>query len=342
MISSKEYIHEYPEEYTLKGEKDEFSRSRSPSESGGGGDQHQHKRVLGRLFVISLTFFSVSGGPYGSEGVISSAGPLPGILGLLLFPLVWATPVAFMTAELSTTFPDDGGYSIWVTEAFGTFWGIQQSWWSWCSGVVDNAIYPVIVYHSCSSAFDVELSPLWKNIATISLAIVVHVFALPNLLLLKKIGLYMSILSIIVIVPFILFIMIGLPQVDIRNLFINVNANISNYRNLLSILYWSYSGFDAVSTSAGEIKNAKQNVPNGLLFALLIVSFMTILPLAIAAGVNKPAWQDWDEGSFPKIARHVGGQWLGYSIMIASIAGSLGLYIHGSYWACMFFFSFSE
>ena len=32
----------------------------------------------------------------------------------------------------------------WVTAAFGPFWGFQEGWWSWLSGVTDNSVYPVL------------------------------------------------------------------------------------------------------------------------------------------------------------------------------------------------------
>jgi hypothetical protein len=43
----------------------------------------------------------------------------------------------------------DGGYSIWATEAFGNFWGYQEMFWSWCSGVSDSAAYPILAYSAC-------------------------------------------------------------------------------------------------------------------------------------------------------------------------------------------------
>ena len=53
----------------------------------------------------------------------------------------------------SQAFPEDGGYSIWVTEAFGEFWGIQESYWSWTSGVIDTAVYPVLILSTAQSMY---------------------------------------------------------------------------------------------------------------------------------------------------------------------------------------------
>ena len=69
---------------------------------------------------MSIIFFNVSGGPNGTEEIISSGGPLLGIGLLLLLGILFSVPQALMTAELSSAFPRNGGYSVWVTEAFGT------------------------------------------------------------------------------------------------------------------------------------------------------------------------------------------------------------------------------
>ena len=84
------------------------------------------KRSLGVLAVVFVTWFNVCGGPWGTEEIIADAGPLPGLVGLLIFALCWGLPLALVTAEMSSLYPDNGGYSIWVSEAFGEFWGFQH------------------------------------------------------------------------------------------------------------------------------------------------------------------------------------------------------------------------
>ena len=81
------------------------------------------KPKIGVLRLAALLFFSVSGGPLGTEGLVNAAGPLYSLIGLCILPLIWCFPVGLMTAELSSAFPKDGGYVWWVDAAFGRFWG---------------------------------------------------------------------------------------------------------------------------------------------------------------------------------------------------------------------------
>lgn len=60
---------------------------------------------------------------------------------------------------MSTAFPQNGGYSLWVQAAFGDFWGLQESYWSWFSGVVDSALYPVLLYSSAAQLLAYDIVP---------------------------------------------------------------------------------------------------------------------------------------------------------------------------------------
>ncbi len=45
--------------------------------------------------------------------------PIYGLASIACFALTFSVPQAVITAELSTAFPDNGGYSLWVKAAFG-------------------------------------------------------------------------------------------------------------------------------------------------------------------------------------------------------------------------------
>ena len=40
-------------------------------------------------------------------------------------------PYGLLSAELGSTYPDDGGIVSWVTRAFGEFWGVLEGWMYW-------------------------------------------------------------------------------------------------------------------------------------------------------------------------------------------------------------------
>jgi len=89
-----------------------------------------------------LIFYKVSGGTFGVEDSVQAAGPLLALLGFFIFLFIWSIPEALITAEMGTMFPENGGYVVWVSSALGPYWGFQQGWMKWLSGVIDDAPYP--------------------------------------------------------------------------------------------------------------------------------------------------------------------------------------------------------
>jgi amino acid transporter len=94
--------------------------------------------------LVAATFFMVSGGTYGTEEIVHGAGYGRAVLILLLTPLLWSLPTAFMIGELSSALPHEGGYYAWVRRALGNFWGFQEAWLSLVASIFDMAIYPTL------------------------------------------------------------------------------------------------------------------------------------------------------------------------------------------------------
>ena len=100
----------------------------------------------------------VSGGPFGLEDLIGSAGYARTLAILVVTPLVWSLPVAMAVGELAAAYPDEGGYYAWVRRALGPFWGVQEGWWSLAASFFDLALYPAL--------FTRYLAQLWPPAAT--------------------------------------------------------------------------------------------------------------------------------------------------------------------------------
>jgi hypothetical protein len=55
------------------------------------------------------------GGPFGIEPTVKAAGNLYAIIGVALFPFLWAIPEIYMTFRLSTLYPCASGVSYYVS-----------------------------------------------------------------------------------------------------------------------------------------------------------------------------------------------------------------------------------
>src|SRR5260370_6523319 len=87
----------------------------------------RHVRSLTIAPLVASTYFMVSGGPYGLEELLARAGYEKAFWVLLVTPLIWSLPTAFMVGELSAALPEEGGYYAWVRRARGPFLGFSRS-----------------------------------------------------------------------------------------------------------------------------------------------------------------------------------------------------------------------
>jgi len=303
------------------------------------GSYTRAEPTLGVLAICAIAYFNVCGGPWGSEAVISSVGPLPGLVGAIVFSVGWGLPLSLVTAELSSVFPDDGGYSIWVSEAFGEFWGFQESYWSWVSGVIDNAIYPVLAYESLIKLLDDDIFSLDDGDEYFSLGTaymvkltIAFAFTFPNLVTIREFGPGLSFLAMFVFLPFLVLSFNALflhgKELNFANLLeVKHDARFGDWADLINLLYWNFSGFDCVSTCAGSVCRPSQSYPRGLLLALVLITLTYMLPLVASVAINDPEWEYWDEGSFVTIAESLVGHWLAVWMVVASFAGNAGMHI---------------
>src|SRR5438309_11082208 len=121
--------------------------------------------------LMAATFCMVSGGTYGTEDIVHGAGYGRAILILLLTPILWSLPTAFMIGELSSALPFEGGYYAWVRRAMGNFWGFQEAWLSLVASIFDMAIYPTLFLAYLTLRF--PLFSLRYSVVIVGLAVVI-------------------------------------------------------------------------------------------------------------------------------------------------------------------------
>jgi len=102
------------------------------------------KRELTLLPLFGLIYFTVCGGSFGAEPMVSLSGPGFAIVLLLVTPLVFSIPTMLMVRELQSMMPAEGGYYHWLKKAFGPFVGFMGGWMNWVVSWVDVSIYPVL------------------------------------------------------------------------------------------------------------------------------------------------------------------------------------------------------
>ncbi|EER06554.1 amino acid transporter, putative [Perkinsus marinus ATCC 50983] len=284
-------------------------------------------RRIGLISVIAIAYFNVSGGPFGSEDIFSTGGPLLGIIGIFAALILWSLPMSFMTAELSSTFPSNGGYSLWVKVALGNFWAFQQMYWSWIAAAVDASVYPVLIYDTIAHLTPTTLGALpWFTAWPIKVAISA-VLTVPMLFPVETTGFGMLAMTIFILFPFVIVVIWGLFKADLSVLGQTRPLREIDWINWAVVCFWRMTGMNAVSTVAGEVKQPGRTVIRACLWCMVIVTIQHIAVLGVSAGLGDVNWKDWSDGFLAVIIKDAFGPVMGWWIVIVAIVASAGQYM---------------
>ena len=208
------------------------------------------------------------------------------VVGLLFF-----IPLALVSAELATGWPETGGIYIWTREAFGKKWGFFTIWLQW----FNNILWFLTIMSFIAATLAYCINPNLVN-NPFYMLIVVFIFfwgaTIVNFWGLEASTLLCNIAAIAgTIVPIILVVslacvwmMMGKPiciEFDWHS-FLPDLSNIDNLVLLTAMLY-GLTGIEMSAVHAGDVENPQHNYPKAIFWSVLIILATLILSsLAIA------------------------------------------------------------
>jgi amino acid transporter len=273
--------------------------------------------------LVAVIFFTVSGGPYGLEPLLSYAGDHGALLVLLITPLLWDVPAIFTVLELNSMMPITGGYYKWVKYALGTRWGFYEGWWTWLYTFVDLAIYPVLFVQYASFFFPVLLQyqvPVCLLIIWASAGL--------NILGIVPVGKVSLFLSAAVLAPVVILIVLAIhhhggglsiPSPSLKGI------TFPSFGMALYTVMWNCLGWDNITTYAEEVEKPVRSylVSMIIAFVLVMVVYFFITWVAQQSGINHDTLTN---DGFPALGVLVAGRWLGIVIAAGGMASTLGIY----------------
>ncbi len=280
-------------------------------------------RKIRPVQLIAVIFFTVSGGPYGLEPLLTYAGKHGAMLLLLITPLLWDVPAIFAVLELNGMMPVTGGYYKWVKCALGTRMGFYEGWWTWLYTFVDLAIYPGLFVLYASFFF-----PVLMDYRIPICLCVIWASAGLNVLGIVPVGKTSLVLGATVLAPFIiLFVLffyhhtgrLAMPSPSLKGI------SFPSFGMALYTVMWNCLGWDNVTTYAEEVEKPIRSYLISIFsaFALVIVLYFLIILVSQQSGIDPLVLK---EKGFPAVGAIVSGQWLGDLIAFAGMASTLGIY----------------
>ena len=300
------------------------------------GEHGLKKHEIKVSTVVFMIFCLVAAGCYGIEEMIPECGPGLTIVMLCVLPFVWGLPFGLIASELGSVRPQEGGYYKWVQEALGEFWGFQAGWWRTISIYIDNTSYVILAGGYAATVWDIGIGGEFALKFCM-----IGIFTLVNIRGVKDVGAVSTALSIFVMVAFGVVALCGFmnwggdaetaatvsfqltpePAEGIGDWFFYIAGGIS-------IGMWMYSGYESMSTIAGEVSNP-QVIPKGTLITIPLIMAVYILPTTAGLG-SLGQWEDWgtdgDCVGYADVVSHFWGPAWGIIFVIVAILAQCSIY----------------
>ena len=247
------------------------SASVTPAKSGKG-----FKRVLKGL---DMTLFTVCAILVIDQLAASASIGVQSIFWWIFTLIFFFIPYGLITAELGSTYPDQGGIYSWVKRAFGDRWGGRTAWLWW----INVALWQPSVYLLFAGIFSQLFMPdlgLWPQI-TIAIALTwltvsINVMALDIGKWIPNIGAVFKALIMMVI--------------GFGGIYYAMNYGVANPINLetltpswgvslafLPVIVYNFMGFELMSGASEEMDNPARDVPKTIIVSGTLIAAFYLL-----------------------------------------------------------------
>jgi amino acid transporter len=273
--------------------------------------------------LVFMTYSVICSGAYGLEEMVSSSGPGMTMLTLVVLPFVWAVPVTLACAELSALYPVEGGYYRWARMAFGDFTGYMAGWLVWLANLATNGTFAVLFANYLRNWFP-DLGSFWHGM--IAAALVWATISM-NYRGIRLVGTTSVVLTILIFFPFLVMSVMGLLHWKFNPLvpFLNPERTpVASFSAGLMIAVWLYSGYEKLTTNAGEVENPSRAFPIALAISVPMTALSYIVPTFTALAGNDH-WRDWGESYFVTAARALGGPLVGHAMAAGGLVSDFCL-----------------
>jgi amino acid transporter len=216
---------------------------------------------------------------------------------------------------------------------------MQQACWTMVLSAVWLAMYPVLFASYLAfliPALRPSANPAHTGIGALIrwlVAALVIVFGMGlNLRGAREVGRSAKVSAYIVLGAFAVFLLVWLKRGPAPGTIVDVFGRDIAFHHKgvlllgLSYIIFNYSGWENVSTYAGEVDQPQRNYPRALALALLILVLCYLLPViaGVTVSTDPAVWSS--EAGWPVISKLIGGPWLGSLIAAAGLVSTWGLF----------------
>ncbi|MDG5762120.1 amino acid permease, partial [Natronococcus sp. A-GB1] len=237
-------------------------------------------RDLGFLEAYTLGLGTMIGaGIFVLPGIVAeSAGPAS-MISFMIGGMV-ALLAALSLSELATGMPKAGGSYYYVNHALGSFFGTIVGWGMWAGLMFATAFYMLGFGQYLLNRPSGALTVILAGLAMASLLVAVNYRGV------KETGSLQNVIVIILIALILVFIAIGLLNIDLTLLdpFVREGEGWPVVAATAGTVFVTFIGFEVIATSAEEIKNPGRNLPLSMIAAVVTPTILYVLVMLVSTG----------------------------------------------------------
>jgi amino acid transporter len=296
----------------------------------------QYKKVLGALdtflFTICALLFVDTVAPMASMG--STA-----ITWFVILVILFFIPYGLITAELGSTYPEQGGIYAWVKRAFGSKWGARTAWLYWVNMALWVPASFILLAGLFFQIFFPDASLVWVAVLGLVFTWLMVFLGIINLGDSKWVVNVASVLKIVLILAIIIAGIIfqlkgGVPanDVSLKGIMPVWNEGLT----FLGAIIFSLLGFEMMSGASEEMKNPARDVPRaiitaalfiGVVYTLAIRSMLVVMPLenlGLIYGMMDTFWGVFGQSGVGGTIAFVFGLFAIYAIFSQTASWAIG------------------
>ena len=248
-------------------------------------ERRKLRRVVGRGDTVVLMLCALVG--LDTLGAVSSDGA-QAITWIAVLGVAFFIPYAMLTAELGSAFPHEGGPYVWTKLAFGRLTAAVTSVFYWITNPIWLGGTLSITAVSTFSAFFIALHGAGKY----AFSLVFIWVAILSAVLSFRVGRWIPIVGawirVLLLGGFTLTVIVYALNHGVHGFGPSAfKPSWSIFIVAVPVLFFSFQGFELPSTAAGEMKNARRDVPFAiargaigtiLMYGLPVLAILIVLP----------------------------------------------------------------
>jgi len=197
------------------------------------------------------------------------------IITLVLFFI----PYGLITAELGTTYPEQGGLYVWIKNAFGEKWAARSTWLYWINVALWMPSVYILFAGMFAQLFFPDMSLWWQIAIGVVMTWLTVLFGsmkmeagkwIPN------IGAMIKAL-IMVVIGVGAFIYAGhhgvANDLSFKAILPSWNAGLA----FLPVIVYNFMGFELMSGASGEMKNPGKDIPRAIIIAGALIAVFYVM-----------------------------------------------------------------